>query len=127
MDDLVVIILTLIIAGVGILGQVKKRKQGAPLPEGEKKAENIWDLIQQEINPVQNIPQPEYIEDEVEEAEEAEQKPSYEFEVQNEGSLVAENKMEGVKSSKKLRKIAGEKFSLRKAVIYSEILNRKYT
>ena len=126
MDDLVVIILTLIIAVVGILGQVKKKKQSPPLPEGEEKPENIWDLIKSEMNPVQNIPQQEFIEDDVEEIEETERKPSYEFKVRNEKGSVTDNEMKEVPSSKKLRKIGGEEFSLKKAVIYSEILNRKY-
>ena len=127
MDDLVVIILTLIIVVVGVLGQLKKKKQIPVVSEGEKSPENIWELIQREMNPVPQMPQQEFIDDDFEEPEVKTEKSSYEFEAKNEGVSAAENKKMEEIPAKKLRKIYNEKFSLKKAVIYSEILNRKYT
>ena len=127
MDDLVVIILTLIIVIVGVLGQVKKKKQIPVVSEGKKSPENIWDLIQREMNPMPQMPQQEFIDDDFEEPEVKAKKSSYEFEAQNERVSATENKIMEELPAKKMRKIYNEKFSLKKAVIYSEILNRKYT
>lgn len=122
MDDLVVIILTLIIAAFGLFGQMKKKKQSQPVKEGaQDQPENIWDMIQREMNPVPPIPQ---VEMEVD--EEPGPKITYNFEPKNEGSSEIDEKEVTEKPVIKYRKLSGEGFSLRKAVIYSEILNRKY-
>lgn len=128
MDDLVVIILTLIIAAFGLFGQMKKKKQSQPVQEGaQEQPNNIWDMIQREMNPVPPpAPQPEIEEFDVEETEVRTYQPEYKFEAKNEGSSQIDEKVLSDTAAKKYRKVAGEKFSLRKAVIYSEILNRKY-
>lgn len=129
MDDLVVILLTLAVAAFGLYGQMKKKKQTQPVQEeGKNQPENIWEMIQREMNPVPPpAPQPEIEEFEAEETEKPAYHPEYKFEAKNEGSSQIEEKVDSETSHKSYRKIAGEKFSLRKAVIYSEILNRKYS
>ncbi len=135
MDDLIVIILTLIIAGVGVLGQYKKKKQIQPTAEGNvEPAKSFWDLIMQEPAAPQQMEDlefdsPDYYDEENEVGEEVQsqiKKPAY----QNESNTkIAVNKKTDIKKTKgkKMRSILNEDFSLRKAVIYSEILNRKYT
>ena len=129
MDDLIVIILTLIIAGAGVIGQLRKKKQQSELPEGQKNSGDIWDLLNDGIFPEEDKNEPESVPTEyVEEPESVpyvnEQK--YNFEPENEGggsiNKTPIRKSDEVKQEIKTK----EKFSLRKAVIYSEILNRKY-
>jgi hypothetical protein len=125
MDDLIVIILTLIILVVGIIGQSKKKKQTTPVTENRKSPGNIWELIQQEMEPQYNIPEPEFVEEkEVEEIVEPVKQVPYQFTAKNEG--VSEIKKGAHVENTIKEQIKKEKFSLKKAVIYSEILNRKY-
>ena len=51
MDDLVVIILTLLVAGAGIIGQLKKKKQISEGTGETKKVGDIWDLLKEEVFP----------------------------------------------------------------------------
>jgi len=129
MDDLIVIILTLVVVVFGLYGQMKKKKQIQPVPqEGQEQPENIWEMIQREMNPVPPpAPQPEIEELEFVNSKEQVKQPEYKFEPKNEGSSEIKEEVMAVKPTSKYRKIAGEEFSLRKAVIYSEILNRKYS
>ena len=130
MDDIVVIILTVLVAIIGVAGQRKKRRNlqtsGKTQPG---KPMNFWELLQEQSK-IED-PYSEY-ESEIEEEEEKiktvpEQKPAYQFKTENEGSS---DIVEQVKEEPRVKKskvfIDGEKFSLRKAVIYSEIMNRKY-
>jgi len=142
MDDLVVIILTLIFAAAGIFGQMKKKQaanrnenQPEPQPEAESgESDNFWDFLDPE-------PQKNYMEQApVVESEEQKQqvqpvakepvvkKPRYQFQPKNEGNSIYANDLT---SDNKVDENAGQnskdRFSLKKAVIYSEILNRKYT
>ena len=126
MDDLVVIILTLLIAGAGVFGQLKKKKQ-VPVVNGEQKdPENIWDLFREEVFPQQPKPESEYFNVEQEEYEPYENEQGYEFEAKNEGGALINNELNAEISAKELKNKKIEGFSLRDAVIYSEILNRKY-
>ncbi len=121
MDDLIVIILTLIIAVVGVLGQIKKKKQIPAGTDGEETKENIWDLIQGEINKPVQTPNVDLIEDENERVE----PQLYQFEAKSENGSTTHKELEET-ISEKSDEPEKEKFSLRKAVIYSEILNTKY-
>jgi hypothetical protein len=128
MDDLVVIILTLLVAGAGIIGQLKKKKQAAQSEGEPKKEKDIWDLLGEGMFPQEQVP----VQHAAEEIEQEEFEPyineqNYRFEAKNEGGKLVEEKTNLTKTTapqtdKKIK----EEFSLRKAVIYSEILNRKY-
>ena len=127
MDDLIVIIITLIIVVVGALGQIKKKKPLPQNPEQQNKPTGFWDLLKEEADyPGQ---QQEYTSNEepATETDFHEEIPDYQFTVNNEAkSVFASDKNKSKKEEIKEIKTK-EKFSLRKAVIYSEILNRKYT
>lgn len=138
MDDLIVIILTLIIAVVGVIGQIKKKKQ--PQPESEenqqKTTDDFWDFLDDlgSENPQNNIApveteaeiEPESIQEKVIE------QPKYTFRARNKGQNsifdkdYIKDEIKDQANEKEEEKIS-DTFSLRKAVIYSEILNRKYT
>lgn len=126
MDDLVVIILTLIIAGAGVLGQMKKKKQATSVPGEQKNPENIWDLFKQEAFPQMPQTEPEYYMDEEPESIPYINEQGYKFEAKNEGGVVINKEVKPEITVKDSIKEKEEVFSLRKAVIYSEILNRKY-
>ncbi len=127
MDDFVVIILTLIVAVIGLVSQARKKKNAQQKPQENNSPQNFWEAIQREMNPEPQIPEQEYVENDYEDMEEEVSVPEYKFEAREEGSSDIVQKKVVVKLPvKKPRKVAGEKFSLKKAVIYSEILNRKY-
>lgn len=127
MDDLVVIILTLLIAGAGAIGQMKKKKQTTPIPAGQaKQPENIWDLFKEEAFPQMLQPDPEFYLDEEPESIPYENEQNYKFEAKNEGGTLINNEIKPEPIINDVIKDKKEVFSLRKAVIYSEILNRKY-
>lgn len=135
MDDLIVIILTLIIAVVGALGQIKKKKQGQPQnqqTDQEQEPSGFWDIFekeqeytvdQQEEMPHQEVEvQPVTINEKVERTI-----PQYEFTPENEGkSIYGDDLTMKHEQKNKHTKRKIKDFSLKKAVIYSEILNRKY-
>jgi hypothetical protein len=148
MDDLIVIILTLIVAVVGALGQIKKKKN-APQTNSEDESKNdFWSFITEDIteNQIerqepeeQNIQsEPETFAQQVkllnkkqeEKIQENREFSKYNFKAGNEGKSVLKDNLsansEDKKQPKKKTKRKARDFSLRKAVIYSEILNRKY-
>lgn len=127
MDDLVVIILTLLIAGAGAIGQIKKKKQIPVAAEDSKNPENIWDLFREETLLSEPKTETEYIEMEQQESEPYENEQGYNFEANDEGGTLIKKEVKIEPVVKKASQKNREKFSLRKAVIYSEILNRKYT
>ena len=53
MDDIIVLILTLIFIVAGIFGQMKKR-QAVPAPESENRGaeDNFWELLDEELDKV---------------------------------------------------------------------------
>ena len=126
MDDLIVIILTLIIAGAGALGQMKKKKQVQAAPGEQKNPENIWDLFKEEAFPKAQQAEPEYYFNEQPESIPYENEQGYRFEAKNEGGIIINDNVKTSPLVKEVIKKKKEKFPLRKAVIYSEILNRKY-
>ncbi|WP_340112254.1 hypothetical protein [Maribellus mangrovi] len=130
MDDLIVIILTLVVAVIGIIGQRNKRKiqQGQAPSPGANQPMDLWDAImgeedrRPEYQPQQEVEEQELI-------EQPKEKPrGYEFVPSSEGtSEIEEELRKAVQKKPKKVKVDGEDFSLRKAVIYQEIMNRKYT
>lgn len=135
MDDLIVIILTLVVAGIGVFGQFKKKKQ-APVENGETKTpESLWDLFQGDSNqqqPAENQDYEEYGYEQYEEpivqkVEVKTEAPKYQFTAKNERQSIVKDKSPVKVKKSKLRSGIRKDFSLRKAVIYSEILNRKYS
>ena len=128
MDDLIVIILTVIVATFGILGQIKKKKAGQSNVSQPNKPGSFWDLLQEEPPfPEEQFQADELKSEPADNAENYMEQPAYNFSAENEGGYIKKMNpkpkiSEGIKESK-----MNEKFSLRKAVIYSEILNRKYT
>lgn len=127
MDDLVVIILTLLIAGAGIIGQLKKKKQStSTVPSENQTPEDIWSLFRQETFSPNLNAEPEYLNIEQEESESFENEQNYQFEAKNEGGILINNEPKAKPVAKDIITKKKERFPLRKAVIYSEILNRKY-
>jgi hypothetical protein len=137
MDDLIAVILTLIIAGAGALGQIKKKKQMPVATEEPKNPENIWELFREENLIPELKTEPDYteiVEDEsvLYKYEQPESIPydneqDYKFEANNEGGTIINQELVSNPITTKGISKKKEKFPLRKAVIYSEILNRKYT
>jgi len=127
MDDLVVVLITLVIAGAGILGQLKKKKEIPVTPEVQKNPENIWDLFKQEAFAPELKKEPEYFNVDSEESEPYVNEQGYKFEAKNEGGILVNNQLNVKPVVNTTITKKKEKFPLRKAVIYSEILNRKYT
>lgn len=131
MDDIVVIIITILIAVVGVMGQRKKRKDMQAAGKVPPKQEvDFWELLREQ-SLVENDPfehATPIIESEEEPLDTVPvQEPVYQFKAQQEGSSdIVETVIKAPKKKKRTVLIEGEKFSLRKAVIYSEIMNRKY-
>jgi hypothetical protein len=126
MDDLIVVILTLLIAGAGAIGQLKKKKEIPVTPEVQNNPENIWDLFNQEVFAPGIKKEPEYFDTDNEESEPYVNEQGYKFEAINEGGLLDNSDIKVQSPAITPTTKTKVKFSLRKAVIYSEILNRKY-
>jgi len=137
MDDIIVIILTLVFAFFGILGQIRKKKPVQENQQPEKKPEGFWDFLnEQENEPLQEVDEDELTGQPHETFKKSEsrlqkemtaQKPGYQYTPKNEGSSAFKNDITNEKSLPERKPIKRQKtFSLRKAVIYNEILNRKY-
>lgn len=135
MDDLIVVILTLVVAGFGLLGQLKKKKQVPAGNDAPKAPESFWDLIQGNTENQNQFGEPEFEDLELEHQQttvenrvETNMEKSIYRDLENSEKITVLKNNEMLdsikpKSKSKIRK----EFSLRKAVIYSEILNRKYT
>ena len=141
MDDLIVIILTLIFAVAGIFGQMKKKQaqnQAGDQPDTQpenfnKESDNFWDFLEPESN--QNfteqapVPEPPKQKQPVQTVAEepVQKKPEYQFKAENEGVSIYDNDLTSdTNTVTNVRKKRKDRFPLKKAVIYSEILNRKY-
>jgi len=128
MDDLLVVILSLIIAGAGALGQLKKKKQ---VPQGSsgatKTPEDIWKLFNVDLGMNQYEEEPyEAKEVFVKEPGPAVNEQNYSFNPNSEGGKVFESTVSKSALISKKKSVFKSNFSLRDAVIYNEILNRKY-
>ncbi len=140
MDDLLVIILTLVFAAAGIFGQFNKKKQTQKTTDeetlpGDDNGDNFWDILGDDS---EREEEPAYVplQDEKSRAEKK-QKPQPEVlkseklkKAAAHGTSVFDNDLTKdnnniEKTTKKAKQ--NDRFKLRKAVIYSEILNRKYT
>ncbi len=127
MDDLIVIILTLIIAGFGAFGQIKKKKASQQGQPAGNQPDDIWDIFQpRREQPVQATESyPEYFE-EPESILDKYDSPNHEFDPHREGISAFEGRFVAKKPVLQTKKKKKYDFSLKKAIIYSEILNRKY-
>ena len=127
MDDLIVIILTLVIVVVGLLGQLKKKKEVAAGAGQPGQPKSFWDLLEDETDlPVQEE-SPEYDEERKPEPVVSAETPFYRIKTKNEEPFVMDDDLTKKSTRIKFKSKTIKGFSLRKAVIYSEILNRKYT
>jgi len=136
MEDYLVIIITLIVAVVGALSRKKKKTVAqAPVTGKAKSSSNFWDMIMDEqggdIEPVYEYEEspsqnadPEPV---VQEYGVPAREASYAFSVSDEGESTIHTEIKTIKKKKRKVTIDGEEFSLKKAVIYSEIMNRKYS
>ena len=131
MDDLVVIILTLVILVIGVLGRTKKTQIQRPESKQPGNPMDFWDFFEMkdEIPASENINS---IQTETSQEEDIiEDEPVVINIPEEEGSTVFEDKTIPVDKMEKKEKSALkskllESFSLKKAIIYSEIINRKY-
>jgi hypothetical protein len=137
MDEKIVIILTLIFAAFGIFGKRKKKAPAQPAPGSVNPQQSFWDLVQGTPNLQNSMEQEEFEEPEfTAETEYVTQTQNgtgtndgYQFMAKSEGLSDIPDILK-TKSKTKKRRIKSKlmhNFSLRKAVVYSEILNRKYT
>ena len=128
MDDIVVIILTLIVAVFGILNKTRKKNAASgESPSGAGSTQDFWEMLMDDNEDVPRQPQPPEVRHEIVEEEPVkEARPAYQFSTETKKTAPLKRKMQRAKKSKKQSLILGEKFSLKKAVIYSEIVNRKY-
>ena len=132
MEDYLVIIITLIIAVVGALkGRKKKKAPPVAAPEGQNQNPDFWDMIMDNQGKNEEELVVDSAESEYQSANEpvvsSKQKGSDIFTPVNEGASDIKEEVKKVVKTKKRVLIEGEDFSLRKAVIYSEIMNRKYS
>ena len=127
MDDFVVIILTLVIAVIGIVGQTRKKKIVGQQPTTRRAPQNFWDILEAQMapEPVEYVQEPE-LEPENEIVDVVPDTPVYEFDAKNEGKRTMKEEVDSAIFVAGVKKIKKEKFPLRKAIIYSEILKRKY-
>jgi hypothetical protein len=130
MDDIIVLILTLIFIIAGVFGQMKKRQTAANSeseqdPSSEKPGNgNFWEHLQDEWDEteqesVQHVYQKQSNLENIEQ--------DYLFKAEDEGKRIFTRNTkisEPLQVEKRTSKRF--KFSLKKAVIYSEILHRKY-
>lgn len=127
MDDIVVLILTLLVVAFGVIGQIKKKRPVQPDTNQDNNSGNFWDLFQVEPG---FVDQPEEFNtpgDSPETNEIITEQPEYKFTPSNEGEANIYKEDNESLEEKKNEKILDDNFSLRKAIIYSEIINRKYT
>lgn len=123
MDDVIVIILTLIFIVASIFGQKKKRQ---PLPEAEQQStgENFWDMLDEEWNEMKTANKPQQQKPVQKQETNMPGSTSYAFRPEDEGPKFVAPTPEKPATTVPIAK--KKKFPLREAVIYSEILNRKY-
>ena len=127
MDDLVAIILTLVFVAIGAFGQMKKKKTLVAEPESNNDVKDeIWGLFEK-VTDFENFREDPYGHTEVvvKEPGPAVNEQNYSFKATDEGGSMIEKESQIQKSVVRKNAIR-ENFSLKQAVIYNEILNRKY-
>jgi len=128
MDDLLIIIITLVIAGFGIIGQFKKKRPDSESESSNSIPNDILELFNiAPGNPIYKSDSINQYETIKEETEPVVKKQGYTFDPKNEGGTFTKTIQKPTASIIKDNPNTKNKFPLRKAVIYSEILNRKYT
>jgi len=129
MDDLLVIILTIVLMAAGSLGQLIKKKKPVASPEQERSRPEIWEtLFGDQDFPETSVPGHREITPETEGSVNPDEVvPEYKFENEEGASAIlrkdkkmAENELQNYDEP------VMEDFSLKKALVYSEILNPKY-
>ncbi|WP_297086814.1 hypothetical protein [uncultured Draconibacterium sp.] len=128
MDDVLVIILTLVIAVFGALNQKRKKKAAGAnnaVPP-KKESQNFWDMLMDQEEELITERQEPFEEELVQPEPKTIERPVYDFKADREGAKSIRKPMKSVRENKKRKLVMGEEFSLKKAVIYSEIINRKY-
>lgn len=136
MDDLLVIILTLIFAAAGIFGQSKKKKaqqakQPVPQPQAEEH-DSFWDFLEGESprpreSNIEAQPEQAYRQPQQNTADEKTEPVQNVQPAPKKSSIYSTDLTENKEAKNQRKSKLKNRFSLRKAVIYSEILNRKYT
>lgn len=126
MDDIIVIILTLIFIVASIFGQ-KKKKPPVQQTEHQPAGDSFWDMLDKEYRKVSQPAESPWAtpKEEMPESAHSEEPQHYKFKPENEGARITVPKPEVIQPV--VSKTKKKKFPLREAVIYSEILNRKYT
>jgi hypothetical protein len=123
MDDIIVLILTLIFIVAGVFGQIKKRQLP---PESSEKApssaDNFWEILGYEKNGADPVNEGIHLQP-VEKAVKEDRFHTTGNAMKGEFTRNLSESTTVTESMKVKRKKA---FPLKKAVIYSEILNRKY-
>lgn len=122
MDDLIVIILTLLFAVAGVIGQVKKKKQESIANPEQEADDGVMDFFDENIQYADEEPKHETLLDSIDQ-----KNADYVFSAQREGKDAVINKRKTAKASVIKKKIKTKKFPFKKAIIYSEILHNKYT
>lgn len=120
MDDIIVLILTLIFIVAGVFGQMRKK----PVPQqnenpDESSEDNLWDLLRGKENTVESTPYHKPAK------AETERRKYVKLESKAKENFFSQRKIAPIEEIVITRK-KKKKFNLKKAVIYSEILNRKY-
>jgi hypothetical protein len=131
MDDLIVIILTLIVLVAGAFGQMKKKKPAVPVPGQPQSPGDFWDFFDEKPDVQPFTVGTSGLEEQIHEKVNArEEKHDYEFVAQNEGGSLLSTEVTQIETAADIQnrpsRFALNKFSLRDAVIYNEILNTKY-
>ena len=128
MENYIVIILTIIILIAGAVGRNKRKITLQPQGEEPFIPSNPWGIME-ELRVQPPIPQPvKNIIERIEIMDTPEKNPLYGFTAKEEGGSILKDSI--LKSELNLKKTNTsdniKEFSLKEAVIYSEILNRKY-
>ncbi len=139
MDDVIVLIITLIIAVLGAIGQVKKKKNTSTVNASNNTVSNstgnFWDFLEEQNNfsaKVTSENQFATIEEPPLPEEPVAETPKYSFIPSFEGisDITEEINMDLTKQpsafKEDVKSSNTEKIPWRKAIIYSEIINRKY-
>lgn len=127
MDDLIVIILTLIVAVFGVVGQIRKKKATQTGSGDQKKPSGFWDMLVDEADHLAQEQEVVYEDEVLIENQSIKQKEEYNYSETNDENFTVRKKITKEVNKKDNTSKIRKGFSLRKAVIYSEILNRKYT
>jgi len=128
MDDLFAVILTLIIAVAGVFGQIKKKKLiQASSAESQNTPGDFWNLFNDDRVEAYRTDDP-YGDKEIfiKEPGPAVNEQNYTFNAKNEGGKITESVAVKPSAGAKRQPIIRGKAQAKQAIIYSEILNRKY-